>query len=156
MKSYIATYPIVDHVEKKSNDFIEPFKIYNKIYILLNFACGHLNEVVNNSPVNMHNHNYWPYCEITVKQSGYCSHFIPLFNTHWMVPRKCTFITNSPLSTVLSTARIQLNLIDRNYHPFDNVRHLGMYIDNTGITNPTTSVKILTWILECCQSSGIF
>ena len=38
-------------------------------------------EVVNIFHVTQHDHNFWPYCQTTVEQSGYCSRFIQLFNT---------------------------------------------------------------------------
>ena len=39
-------------------------------------------EVVNILSVNPLDHNYWPYPNPIVKQSGYCSCSIPLFNAY--------------------------------------------------------------------------
>ena len=32
--------------------------------------------------VSLYDHNYWPYPQTTIKQSGYCSRYSPLFNAY--------------------------------------------------------------------------
>ena len=32
--------------------------------------------------ISLHDLNYWPYPQTTVKQTGYCSCYSPLFNTY--------------------------------------------------------------------------
>ena len=38
-------------------------------------------EVVNIFSVILYDPNYWPCPKLIIQQSGYCNHFIPLFNT---------------------------------------------------------------------------
>ena len=52
---------------------------------MLNFASScPKSELVNIFPITLHNHNYWPYCQTTRKQSGCCGCIILLFNSYGM------------------------------------------------------------------------
>ena len=46
-------------------------------------------EAVHIFSITLHDHNYWPYPKLILKQSGYRNRFIPHFITYCM---KCVFI----------------------------------------------------------------
>ena len=83
---------------KKKNEVISLRRLKDMIrykYLVQFSFAKSKNGVVNifsATSVSPHDHNYWPYPQTTVIQSGYCSSYSPLFNAYSMIPWKCVFI----------------------------------------------------------------